>query len=50
MDRVFNTRSDRMHATHLLCSVAKLPNLELKIGNFNFEFDYLSDFKFKFKF
>jgi hypothetical protein len=39
MDRVFNTRSDRMNATHLLCSIAKLPNLELKLGNFNFEFE-----------
>jgi hypothetical protein len=36
MGRVFDSRSDRIHATHLLCSIAKLPNLELKI---NFEFE-----------
>jgi hypothetical protein len=30
LDRVFNTRSDCMHAMHLLWGIAKLPNLELK--------------------
>ncbi len=39
MDRVFNSRNVRMNATHLLCSIAKLPNLVLKLGNFNFEFE-----------
>jgi hypothetical protein len=32
MGRVFNSRSASMHAMYLLCSVAKLTNLELKIG------------------
>ncbi len=30
LDRVFNFRSGHLHATHLWCYEAKLPNLKLK--------------------